>query len=68
VACALVPSWALVFGHVRGIPLWWRVIDSMFGIVGFVPMCLCHRWTGELARVTTAAGPGARARSRGVGD
>lgn len=50
IACALVPLWALVFGEVRGIPLWWRAIDASFGIVGFVPAWLCHRWTGALER------------------
>jgi hypothetical protein len=48
VACALVPLWALVFGHLRGIPVWWRAIDASFGIVGFVPAFLCHRWTRAL--------------------
>src|SRR5436190_2566355 len=43
IACALVPLWALVFGQIRGIPLWWRAIDSAFGVVGFVPVWLCHR-------------------------
>ena len=52
IACALVPVWALVFGQVRGIPLWWRAIDAMFGIVGFVPCWLCHRWTGALEAAT----------------
>jgi hypothetical protein len=33
---------------VRGIPGWWRLIDASFGIVGFVPLWLCHRWTGQL--------------------
>jgi hypothetical protein len=47
-ACALVPPWALVFGQIRGIPLWWRVLDAAFGIVGFVPAWLCDRWAGEL--------------------
>jgi hypothetical protein len=47
-ACALVPVWAVVFGHIRGIPPWWRVTDAAFGIVGFVPMWLCHRWSREL--------------------
>ncbi len=42
-ACALVIPWALVFGAVRGIPFWWRLIDSSFGVVGFVPAWLCHR-------------------------
>jgi len=50
VACALVPLWALIFGQLRGIPFWWRGIDSMFGVVGFIPASLCHRWTGELER------------------
>lgn len=47
-ACTCVPVWALVFGSLRGIPFWWRVLDSGFGIVGFVPVWLCYRWTGEL--------------------
>lgn len=48
IACALVPVWALLFGHIRGIPGWWRMIDAAFGVVGFVPMWLCHRWVGRL--------------------
>jgi len=54
VACALVPVWAMAFGQVRGIPVWWRMIDSGFGVVGFVPLWLCHRWSGELMRAKTA--------------
>ena len=50
IACALVPLWALALGHLRGIPAWWRVIDAGFGVVGFVPMWLCHRWTAALER------------------
>jgi hypothetical protein len=48
IACALVPLWALVFGHIRGIPIWWRVIDAGFGVVGFVPMWLCDRWVSRI--------------------
>lgn len=47
-ACALVPLWALVFGEVRGIPFWWRMIDAAFGVIGFVPVWLCYRWTSAL--------------------
>ena len=47
-ACAAVPIWALVFGHLRGIPVWWRMIDAAFGVVGFVPMWLCNRWVSKL--------------------
>jgi len=38
VACALVPVFAHLFGPLRGIPLFWRWIDSAFGIFGFVPL------------------------------
>lgn len=44
IACAAVPIWAFVFGPIRGIPVWWRVIDASFGVIGFVPMWLCNRW------------------------
>jgi hypothetical protein len=47
-ACALVVPWALAFGHLRGIPWWWRLIDCSFGVFGFVPPWLCHRWAGQL--------------------
>ena len=47
-ACALVIPWALVFGHFRGIPLWWQAVDCCFGLFGFIPPWLCHRWSGEL--------------------
>jgi hypothetical protein len=41
-----------VFGSIRGIQPWWRVIDSSFGIVGFVPMWLCDRWTRGIEQRT----------------
>ena len=56
-ACALVPLWAMAFGQLRGIPLWWRLIDCSFGIVGMVPMLLCHRWSAALMEVERSRGP-----------
>ena len=52
-ACAMVPAWALVFGAIRGIPMWWRLVDSAFGVVGFVPAWLCDRWAGTLEAAGT---------------
>ena len=49
IACALVIPWALIFGAVRGIPFWWRLIDCAFGVVGAVPLWLCRRWVGQLS-------------------
>lgn len=43
-ACGLVIPWALVFGALRGIPVWWRVIDCGFGVLGAIPLWLCRRW------------------------
>lgn len=49
VACAGVPLLALVAGHVRGIPLGWRLIDCSFGLVCGVPLAVCLRLVGRLA-------------------
>jgi hypothetical protein len=58
IAAVLVPLWAAVFGHLRGIPIWWRVIDASFGVGAFIPAWLCWRWTAELEDA-------ARGRTRG---
>ena len=47
-AGVLVVPWAMVFGALRGIPLWWRCIDSLFGIGAIVPAWWCHRWACSL--------------------
>jgi hypothetical protein len=48
IACVLVVPYALLFGELRGIPIYWRLIDGSFGVFGFVPLWLCHRWAKEL--------------------
>ena len=48
IACVLVIPYALVFGGLRGIPFWWRLIDCTFGVGGFVPLWFCRRWAIEL--------------------
>lgn len=50
IACVLVIPYALCFGSWRGIPFWWRLIDCSFGVVGFVPLWFCRKWTGELGQ------------------
>jgi hypothetical protein len=57
IACALVIPYALIFGAVRGIPLWWRLIDSSFGVLGAIPLWFCRRWTLELATAKETALP-----------
>jgi len=48
IACVLVIPYALVFGAIRGIPFWWRLIDCSFGVFGFVPLWFCRKWAREL--------------------
>ena len=50
IACALVIPYAMIFGGVRGIPVWWRLIDCSFGIIGSVPLWFCRQWARELER------------------
>ncbi|HTH49698.1 MAG TPA: hypothetical protein VMB21_19450 [Candidatus Limnocylindria bacterium] len=59
-ACVAVVPWALVFGAIRGVPLWWRLVDCSFGVFGFVPVWRCWGWSGELEQlkaVPTASAP-----------
>ncbi len=48
VACVLVIPYAFVFGALRGIPIYWRLIDCSFGVFGFIPLWLCRKWVREL--------------------
>jgi hypothetical protein len=43
IVCMLVIPWALIFGWLRGIPPFWRLIDMSFGAVGIVPLWWARR-------------------------
>jgi hypothetical protein len=51
-ACIAVIPYAMIFGSVRGIPFWWRLVDCSFGVLGLVPMWQCRRAALELERGT----------------
>lgn len=48
IACASVIPYAFAFGAVRGIPVWWRLVDCSFGVFGALPLWLCRTWVAEL--------------------
>ncbi len=48
-ACVLVIPLALVCGAVRGIPLYWRLIDCSFGVFGVLPLFYCLRLLRHIA-------------------
>lgn len=52
VACAAVIPLALICGHIRQIPLAWRLLDCSFGIVGAIPLLYCLHLTKKLSRET----------------
>jgi hypothetical protein len=48
IACAAIVPYAFIFGGVRGIPIYWRLIDCSFGVFGIIPVWFCRRWAREL--------------------
>lgn len=54
IACVLIVPWAFIFGDVRGIPVYWRLIDCSFGIFGIIPLWFCKCWTTELSQLEPA--------------
>ena len=45
VCCAAVIPTAFIAGHVRGIPVYWRLIDCSFGVLGALPLMYCLKLT-----------------------
>jgi hypothetical protein len=50
-ACAGVIPLALIAGQVRGIPLYWRLIDMSFGVFGAIPLLLCLGYVRRMERL-----------------
>jgi hypothetical protein len=48
ISCAAVPFLALIAGPIRGIPLYWRLIDCSFGIFCCIPLFIIRRLTTQL--------------------
>ena len=51
IACILVIPLAMICGPIRGIPFFWRLIDSSFGIVGIVPLYFARRYTKRMIEI-----------------
>lgn len=54
VCCAGVIPLALIAGEFRGIPLYWRLIDCSFGVLGAIPLLYCLRINARM-RANTAS-------------
>ncbi len=42
-ACLMIFPLAFIAGSIRHIPLFWRLIDCSFGVLGLVPLLICYR-------------------------
>lgn len=49
IACGGVLPLALICGPLRGIPVYWRLIDCSFGLIGVVPLVYCYRLLPRIA-------------------
>jgi hypothetical protein len=43
IACLAIFPFALIAGEVRGIPMFWRMIDCTFGLVGGMLLVKCYQ-------------------------
>jgi len=50
IACVLVVPFALICGGFRDIPLFWRLLDCLFGIIGIVPLLIVK---GEIKKLAS---------------
>ena len=50
IACVMVIPLAFIAGEVRGIPIYWRLIDCSFGVIGILPLWICRREIKRLER------------------
>ena len=57
IGCALVLPLALICGPMRGIPLYWRLIDCSFGLFGAIPLLYCVHLTRLMGIITTKQDP-----------
>lgn len=51
IACLMVIPFAIIAGHFRQIPLWWRLIDCAFGIIGLIPLGICLKKIRQLEKL-----------------
>jgi hypothetical protein len=47
-ACLLIIPFAMITGYFRGIPVWWRLIDCSFGIIGMIPLFIYYEKINSL--------------------
>jgi succinate-acetate transporter protein len=47
-ACVAIFPLAMICGPIREIPIFWRIIDCSFGVLGIIPLWIVRNWIKEL--------------------
>jgi hypothetical protein len=50
IACISVFPLAFIAGTIRHIPFFWQLIDCSFGVIGFIPLYICYKYTKLLEK------------------
>ena len=53
IACALIIPLAIISGHIRQIPVYWRMLDCSFGIIGLIPLLIVLKKIRLLENIIT---------------
>lgn len=56
IACLGVIPLAMICGPIRGIPFYWRLIDSSFCLFGLIPLYFLHVYIKRLEKLTGYVG------------
>ncbi|WP_256010178.1 hypothetical protein [Desertivirga xinjiangensis] len=51
IACVMIFPLALIAGPIRGIPMFWQLIDCSFGLLGIIPLYVCYRYIKTLESI-----------------
>lgn len=55
IACVLVIPVAMIFGPLRGIPFFWRLLDCSFGVFGIIPLWLARNYIHQIIALEQSA-------------
>lgn len=51
IAAVMIFPLAFIAGSIRGIPVFWRLIDCSFGVVALIVLLPCYRWVIKLEKL-----------------
>jgi len=54
IACIMIFPLAFIAGDIRSIPIFWRLIDCSFGIIGIIPLWYCYKKINHLESLLPA--------------